>query len=253
MTTASALAPAAPADTAMQRVAAGLSLLFAPGDRIDGVALSAALERCQARAHVGHDANGSLDVIVGGLSFEMDGLAPYPPLEAAPPADRHGFETGAGFDGLQAVRLFPGHHLSGGTRLAQVYRALLALAAELCAQVPARAVHWHPAHTLIAPDRFTRSTLAWLAGGVFPTPELVAIQSLGEDHVTSRGLAHFIGQEVLVTGSARITAERLAALVIDHFVQAGPLAAYASLTLAGVAVDVEPAKAARQILAWAVD
>jgi hypothetical protein len=159
-----------------QRVGAGLSLLFAPGERPDVDALRAALEGCQTRAAIVHadEPCGTADVIISGLVFEVDGLASSP----------------SQVDAETAIRIVPGHALSGGVSLAPVTRALLALAAELAVSLPAQVVRWHPAATTIHAQAFSRSVLAWLAGGAFPAPGLVALTRLADGSIVSSGLAN---------------------------------------------------------------
>jgi hypothetical protein len=237
-------------DTSAQRIGAGLSLLFAAGERSDGAALARALAQCQAQGEIVQEEAGSAQIVAGGLTFEVDGLAPAAPIGAAVPDDRYGFTSEAEFAGLVAVRLFPGAHLSGGVALEPVYRAMLAMGAELAVCLPVGAVHWHPAATVIAPEVFSRRVLAWLAGGTFPAQGLTALTTLSDGSVVSRGLAHFIGQEVTVRAPSEGDALVLAGQVVDHLVRSGPLRGFAELTFGGELFCAEAAPQARRVLVW---
>lgn len=220
--------------TQAQRIGAGLSLLFADEGRPDLAVLRAALAACQTSVGIvrSDEAEGTADLIVSGLLFEVDGLAPAR---------------------AEAVRVFPGHALSGGLTMRAVVRALLALAAELADRMRVAAVRWHPADITIEPRAFSRSVLAWLAGGAFPAPGLVALTPLADGSVVSRGLAHFTGQEVIVRGEGDAPAADLAPLVVDRLVREGPLHALTQWRLQGTLLNAEPAREAKQILVWPTD
>jgi len=236
--------------TRAQRIGAGLSLLFAPGARPSLDDLRAGLEACQTEAAIVHadEAHGVADVIVSGLVFELDGLQPAPALEASSSPDH----TTSPAD-WEAVRMFPGHALSGGLAMAPVSRALLALAAELAGHLPVEAVQWHPARTTIEAAVFSRSVLAWLAGGAFPAPGLVALTQLADGSVVSRGLAHFVGQEVTLRQVSEAQGVKLAAQIVDRLVREGPLPELTQWRVAGTLVNAEPAREAKQVLVWAAE
>ena len=239
-------------DTKAQRVRAGLSLLFASDRRPDLAALRCALHDCQTQATIVHEdaARGFAELSVSGLIFEVDGLSPA--VANAAPAHReiYGFADGLRVEGQAAIRLLPGHHLSGGLSLAPVIRALLALAAELAVSLPVTAVVWHPAETAIEPRAFSRSVLAWLAGGAFPAEGLTALLPLADGSVVTRGLAHFVGQEIMLRGDRVAPDLRLAAQVVDRVVRDGPLNAFTQWRMNDTLVCAEPAREARQILVW---
>ncbi|MET0193977.1 MAG: hypothetical protein ABW200_11490 [Hyphomicrobiaceae bacterium] len=239
-------------DTGIQRAQAGLSLLFAPGQRPDLNTLRGALQTCQVQATIVHeDADrGGAELIVSGLMFEVDGLAPGVAETAQVPADVYGFVDTLPTDRQGAVRLLPGHHLSGGLSLGPVIRAMLALAAELAVSLPVTAVLWHPAKTAIEPRAFSRAVLAWLAGGAFPAAGLTALSAMADGSVVSRGLAHFVGQEMTLRGEGGGPDFKLAAQIVDRIVQEGPLHALTQWRVHDVLVTAEPAHAARQILVW---
>lgn len=241
-------------DTSEQRAAAGLSLLFRAGQRPDADALEAALATCQASAELTRrDADaGAVEIVAAGLTFDCDGLAPLAPRRATEPGERYGWGHHPDLGGLEPLRIYPGPHLSGGLALAPVVRALLALAAELAVSLPVEAVMWHPAGTAIEPQRFSHTVLAWLAGGAFPAPGLVALNRLEDGSVISRGLAHLTGQEVAVRAGPQDeqAAIRRAAQIVSHLVQTGAVNAFTQWTIHGEPLCAEPAHRAGQVLVW---
>jgi hypothetical protein len=238
--------------TSAQRVGAGLSLLFMPGERTDAAGLRDALEACQTQARIlrANEKGGTAELIASGLMFEIDGLAPAAGKPASSPRESYGFAGAFKCEGLEAVRLYPGHHVSGGLSLDPVIRALLALAAELAVALPVRAVHWHPADTAIEPRAFSRAVLAWLAGGTFPALGLTALSALADGSVVSRGLAHFVGQELTLRGGAEAHRMKLAAQVVDQIVRNGPLRDYTEWRLQDTVLRAEPAREAKRIFVW---
>jgi hypothetical protein len=243
--------------TSVERVGAGLSLLFAPGERPEAAGLQKALAACQAQGQITRsDAErGAVEIVANGLTFECDGLAPAEPCDLP--------RTSAASDGAdrlnprwQAVRLYPGAHLSGGLRLAPVTRALLALGAELAVRLPARAVLWHPADTAVEPDAFSRMALAWLSGGGFPAPGLATLTPLSDGSVVSRGLAHFVGQEITLrprSGETAAQTLQLASRTVDRLVRHGRVEAITEFTVDGEVLCVEPAQRGDQLWVWRPD
>jgi hypothetical protein len=182
-------------------------------------------------------------LVLNGLTFDVIGLAP------AVAAEAHGLTTNE----LEAIRIYPGHHLSGGLSMLPVVRALTALAAEMAVKLPVRAVFWHPAGLLVEPQAFAQSTLAWLGGGGFPAQALTALTMLADGSVASRGFAHFIGQEATLRSRLNETDEqalRLAARVVDYLVQHGPIKEITETTVAGETLCFEPAQRGDQVWIW---
>ncbi|MBB4856955.1 hypothetical protein HNO88_000252 [Novosphingobium chloroacetimidivorans] len=235
----------------VQHAGAGLSFLFEAGQRPDAAVLRSALTSCQAQAQITREEPGALEIVANGLAFECQGLAPCEANPVGSPSATYGFSPEPSFDGLEAVQLHPGAHLSGGLTLAPVTRALLALSAELAVALPVRAVVWHPADAAIEPQRFSRSVLAWLAGGAFPALGLTALTQLGEGIVVSRGLRHFAGQEVTVRAGAESLA--VAAGAVDRIVRQGAPSSITEWVLDGRPFRAEPSRHAGQILVWPAD
>lgn len=201
---------------------------------------------------LGHEAadSGTAEMIVSGLIFEIDGLASTAAVVHFDPDNVNLSEHDPQSAAQAMIHIFPGHALSGGLTMGPVSRALLAIAAELALQLPVQSVEWHPAGTIIEAPEFSRSVLGWLAGGVFPAPGLVALMPLADGSVVSRGMAHFIGQELTLRGWSHPQRAKLAAHVVDQLVRSGPLMAFTQWRIQGTPVNAEPAPAAKQVLAW---
>jgi hypothetical protein len=239
-------------NTSTQRIGAGVTLLFAPDRRPDALAIQKALDACQVQASIVHDdtAAGALDVTVNGLVFEVDGLEPATAHTGPLPDMRYGLAETDPASSLDGIRIYPGHALSGGITMGPVTRALLAISAELAVMLSAEAVHWHSAETLIEARQYSRLVLAWLAGGSFPAPGLVALLKLADGSIVSRGLMHFVDQELILRGGTHGVDTRDAAQVIDWLVRHGPPAAFTRCHIQGTEWNVEPAQEARQIIVW---
>lgn len=194
-----------------------------------------------------------VELVVKGLTFDCLGLAPGEGARMPAPAETIGFDDLAALPPLEALSLRPAPHLAGGARMAPVLRTMFALAAELAMCLPARAVLWQPAGIAMAPAHFSRITLAWLAGGMFPAPGLVALAAGADRAVASRGLDYFAGQEFRVEQGAQESAAEtlaLAARLADHLVAEGPVTEPIEVTIAGEPLFAEPARLGDQVWFW---
>lgn len=237
----------------LQRAAAGLSFLFRPGERPDELGLRAVLAASSADVQVVGESAGTLELVSRGLTFDVDGLVPRPACPAPMARDGHGFAQQPDVAALEAVRLYPGHHLSGGLATAPVVHAMLALAAEIATGLPVQVVVWHPAEIAIEPGRFAHGALAWLAGGAFPAASLAALAPLADGSVVTRGLAHFVGQEIAVRGRAGEGADqtlRVAAGVADRMVRQGRVESVCEYTVDGEVLQLEPSTRGHQVWVW---
>jgi hypothetical protein len=242
-------------DNEAEQAAAGVSFLFAPGQRPDGAAWRQALDVCQARVRLVREdtIQEAAELVLNGLSFDVVGLAPAPAAGAPAILEADGLAGDVAASQLEAVRIQPGHHLSGGSGMLPVVRSLAALAAEMATKLPVRAVFWHPARSLVEPHAFAQATLAWLGGGAFPTPALTPLTVLADGSVASRGLAHFIGQETTLRsrpGETNDQAARLAAEVVDYLVLHGPMTEITEVPIAGEMLCFEPCKRGDQVWVW---
>lgn len=241
----------------------GLSLLFTPGHRPTaaevrglGERMATAGERPGAFAlgHQPSDAEGWLELLVSGLSFDLTGLAPASPARA--PARCHAF----GLDGpelpgdLEAVRLMPSPHIIGGAALPPVVRTITALTVALTQLGHVRAVCWHPAGTVTETALFVRMIGAWLDGGPFPSLSLTALVRDIDGGWRSEGLAFFTGQELRIEPDADSPpgeARKLAVRLIHRLVEQGPVDTVGELFGPdGSLLDVEPSLDGRLVRIW---
>ncbi len=210
---------------------AGLSLLFAKGKRPSADEIARLLEASEiagAAAHISYrppdDCEGLLELLVSGLTFDLVGLAPAAALPPPPCRHRFGLSPCNSAEGLDAITLLPGHHLSGGPAMIPVVQAMLGLAGHIALPLAVEAVCWHPAQSWMEPQYFSRVALGWLSGGPFPALGLTAIEHSGEG-MRSEGLAFFSGQELLVGRRADenpADTAKLAVRFIDYVVANGP-------------------------------
>ncbi|MBU3991923.1 MAG: hypothetical protein KKA12_05170 [Alphaproteobacteria bacterium] len=208
---------------------AGLSLLFARGARPDADALAsrAASSGEVVGFSVSHrpaDHPYWVELLALGLTFDLLGLAPGIPAQSSP--SLHAFATTlADVQGCDALMIRPGPHLSAGSTLLPVVRAMAALGCELAALPGLMAIGWEPAGTVMAPDYYSRVIGGWLKGGAFPALGLTALIRSPQGEVASDGLAFFTGYEIRLdplAGEPPAEAAKLALRLIHFLVENGP-------------------------------
>ena len=220
----------------------GVSLAFPPGARphpshleacarvSEGFSISQYPGDCAGASPSFHSSESgkpvSVEALMGGLTFDVIGLAPG---EAAPlPPSPYSFDLPRGFEiaDHEAVRILPGPHLHGGERLVPIVRAMAGLAAALCGLPDLAAVVWHPARSCIAPGYFSAIVANWLGGGVFPARGLVSLAEVADGAMQTEGVGFFTGQELRIEPELigdPAAATRIAIRLIDHLVTNGPL------------------------------
>lgn len=231
------------------RWAYGVSLLFARGQRPDKAAIATLAADCGAFSLTGLGSTSAfensdsrpsgstssrnpsggkqwLELLASGLTFDLCGLAPGEsslPVQCAYPFDLPpDFQP----DDHETVSLTPGPHLAGGERMMPVVRAMVGVAAALCAAPGLAAVAWHPARSCIGPRYFTSIVGNWQEGGVFPGLGLVGLQTAADGAMQSEGMAFFTGQEIRIEPELavdRAAAAKIAVRLIDYLVTAGQL------------------------------
>lgn len=210
----------------------GVSLLFAVGARpavSDIESLLAPPGEIGKIARVSHrplNAEGWLELLASGLTFDVQGLAPGRGAQVQPPGHLYGLPQDLGKFAFEAISVVPGSHIAAGAALLPVVRVMMRLAAGLAAELPVRAVCWNPAQAWMDPKYFGRIMKHWLSGGPFPSLGLTALRRREDGAVESSGLAFFTGQELCVTEhdeAAGSETMKLAARVIDRLVAHGPL------------------------------
>lgn len=196
---------------------------------------------------------GWLELLAKGLTFEIHGLAPAKAKHAVESRQAYGFGPDGVPRGLEAVQIVPSPHISAGAGLQPVLRTLLSLAANLCMHLPTRGVGWGPAQTIMESRYFTSVTLNWLAGGPFPAAGLTALTCASDGSVTTRGLAHFTGQEMQLEGrqgESEAQATRMAVHAIDHLVREGTLAQAITFGTGEGTFIAEPSQVGKLVLVW---
>ena len=210
-------------------------LLFEAGARPSADDLRPALAR-SAFAQVSYDPSERtsaaapsdwLEVVADGLTFDLLGIVPGRPLSA--PEPRHRFALPAQpAQGLEAVGIAPGPHLSGAHNAMPVVRTLLRIGVTLARTLRGVAgAQWLPAGTAMNRDVFVDAVGGWLGGGAFPALGLAGIVEQGDGTFVSDGLAFFTGQEIALDRALcgdRREATRLLVRLIDRFAEQRPFA-----------------------------
>ena len=164
-----------------------------------------------------------LELLVSGLTFDLQGLAPANSCPVPAPEHLFGLSQENLPDTLEAIALVPAHHISGGSALIPIVQAMIGLAAQIALPLAATAVCWQPARSWMDPQYFSRIVSNWLSGGPFPALGLTALSENAEG-LRSEGLAYFANQEVQVegrTGEDRAQTAKLAIRLIDYVVRNG--------------------------------
>lgn len=197
----------------------GLSLIFRPGQRPAAAdvlhLLNSDSDRTPAVAVSYQPAPGQgwLELLAGGLTFDLTGLDPA--LPAPMPAVAHWYGLPAGFAApVEAITLLPGEQLLGDETLLPVVRIMVGIAARLAGLAHVMAVVWHPARSVLSPQGFVVAVDSWLNGGAFPALGLTALVGDEQNGVRSEGLSFFIGRELLVEGSAGMTTAQNAKMAV---------------------------------------
>ncbi|MEC9066742.1 MAG: hypothetical protein VX569_05625 [Pseudomonadota bacterium] len=190
------------------------------------------------------------ELLIDGLTFDLDGLAPGPGFPIDRP--RHLFEAPPELVEKpgEALALGPGQHLAGGRATLPVVRAQLALGAELLRVFPGiTALSWPPARCLMGRGFFLSLVDAWLAGGPFPALGLTAFRRALDGAVQSEGLAFFTGQELHFDPVAfpdPVEASRIGVRLVHEMVGLGRLTEPAGLAAPdGAALALRPSRNGR--------
>lgn len=214
-----------------------VSILFAGGRRPDASAVNE-LVQADGGFSVSYDPQPEagehwLELLASGLTFDLTGLAPGPPMEKPRRVQSFGLPDRLDAGAMEAIRLAPGPHLSGAGRMVPVLRCQAWLAAQLAALPGVHAVAWHPAESWCAPDYYRESVLRWIAGGAFPGLALTSLASQPDGSMRSVGLTPFAGQELhLLPGLTGDDAERakIALRLLHWLVESGGIHEPSTLT-----------------------
>lgn len=241
-------------DKAHDAAAGGVYLLFAAGKRPDRNAIRN-FAQSQHTVSISHDpsddlalrlvpvdephvqtAVGSpcdqsnsiwLELLREGLTFDLCGLAPGPTCEVPQIDHRFDLAQDQGLDRFDAVRLLPGHHLSGGQGSLPVARGMIGLACDLTHHFKdLLAVVWPPSASAIGRRFFESTATAWIEGGAFPALGLTAFHETMHGALESVGLDYWIGQELRIEqplSQDRVAATRLGVRLVNQLVLIGAL------------------------------
>ena len=207
---------------------AGLSFLFARGQRPDADAIAALAGNTGGMvsfsiSHRPAEHPYWLELLALGLTFDVTGLAPGVEAATRPPQHAYALKDAA-LSEMEAVMIRPGPHLSAGSTLVPVIRAMAAVGCELAGLDGVQAVGWAPAGTLMARDYYLRAVGGWLRGGAFPGLGLTALRRGRGGAVRSEGLSFFVGHEITLHSApseSPAEASKFALRVIHHLVENG--------------------------------
>ena len=248
-------------------VTPGFSLLCAPGSRPGAAEVERLLQAPAPRdaqlardaqlvriSHRPAEAEGWLELLASGLTFDLAGLAPAAPAPRPAVAHRFNVPEALANQALEAVSLVPGDHVSAAGGQVAVVRMMAGIAARLAKLPGVRAVCWHPLASWMEAGYFARIVSAWLAGGVFPALGLTTFQSAGKGQLLTLGMACFTGQELRVEvgpGERRSETTKLAVRAVDLLVRHGPV--HERMTLVGPVGEplmVEPEPGGKVLRLW---
>lgn len=205
-------------------------------------------------SHFPKTGEGWLELLANGLTFDLNGLAPDPPGEAARCVHRYGFPADPGLDLAEAITLRPGAHLAGGGNLMPVVRSMAAIAAALAHLPGVTGVVWHPARCVMEPAYFARIVAGWLGGGPFPALGLTALVREQDGGIRSDGLAFFTGQELRIEpifASNPAQVGKIAVRLIHSLVDMPPITAACDFSgPGGESLRAEPSANGRLIKIW---
>lgn len=202
-------------------------------------------------SHAPPEGEGWAEVLRDGLTFDLRGLSggksqPVPAID-------HVWWTNVGQgEGLVALQICPGPHISGAQRFLPVIRVAAALADCLAKIGQPRAICWIPARNAVSPELFSQAVKPWLEGGPFPAIALASLYRPADGGIATTGLKFLIGQEFLLTGGDGTGPEqlgRVAVRLIDWLVAHGPVTVATQAVLAGTGAVFLEAQGATSIIA----
>lgn len=230
-----------------------LSLAFAAGQRPDRETVLALAdgENVGARftaSHSSDPADGWVELLAAGLTFDCRGLAPAAPQ----PLPRH--EALLGLEAKpvgEAIAIAPGPHLADAAGMLPVVKVLAGIGATI-AQLPGvQAVAWNPARCWMPPAYFRKVVSGWLGGGPFPALGLTSLQRDRDGSMQTVGLALLTGQELVFAPDRKLgpaDIARIAVRLIHALIEVEPLAAPHQFTGPdGETIDVVPYDQGQQL------
>lgn len=205
-----------------------LSLVFANGARPDAEAV-AGIEHgfgwpgSYTVSHRPDPAEGWLELLASGLTFDCGGLAPAPAGMLPPRGALLGLDTAPMGE---AIWLAPGAHIAAGRGLLPIVRVLAGIGSRLATLPELKAVCWQPAGSWMEPGYFRRVVQDWLDGGAFPALGLTSLRRESNGAMVSLGLGLLIGQELRFEPERALpaaTIARISVRLIHELIASGPL------------------------------
>ena len=166
-----------------------------------------------------------LELLAGGMTFDLAGLAPAMAAPMPVMAHFYGFTKTVAVP-AEAITLNPGDQWRDTANSLPVVRAMAGLAARLAGLAGATGVVWHPARCAMLPDAFAAAIAGWRAGGAFPALGLTALFCDEDGAICSEGLAFFIGQELWIDpllGKNTTVNAHIATRLINQLVGSQPI------------------------------
>ncbi|MBS0481167.1 MAG: hypothetical protein JSR96_03265 [Proteobacteria bacterium] len=205
-----------------------LSLIFAAGSRPDAEKVIAAgkgraIAGGFAISHRPDPAEGWLELLASGLTFDCHGLIPGEAQTIPPPGALLGLDA---IPPGEATTLQPGPHIAAGRGLLPVVRVMVGVASRLAALDGVVAAYWWPAGSWMEPAYFRRVIGDWLSGGAFPALGLTSLRREGDGAMVSRGLGLLIGQELRFEPQQALSAgavARISVRLIHELIGGGAL------------------------------
>jgi hypothetical protein len=203
-------------------------LIFMEGQRpdLDAIAALAAAPGALipfAISHIPDSAHNWLELLAGGLTFDLHGLSPGPAAAYPQPGALLGLaEAPAG----EVLSLQPAPHLADGPGMLPAVRVLAGIGVRLAGLPGVLAMHWRPADCWMTVKYFCGVVSEWLDGGAFPALGLTSLRREPDGAMTSVGLDFFIGQELRFEPDRRLppaAIAKAAVRLVHSLVESGPL------------------------------
>jgi len=195
-----------------------------------------------------------VEIVSHGLTFDLLDLAPGQSITVPQANYRFDCPPDLFEHNLEALRLVPGPHLSGGENSLPVVRVLAGAASGLSAALSALALFWPPSGGLIGPAFFRSAINTWAAGGAFPALGLTGFKQMADGGMQSVGLAFFTGQEIRLEpdfAADTIAATQLGVRLVNQLVQRGTLQQSEAITAPdGSQLRLEPSGNGRFVRVW---
>lgn len=211
-----------------------------------GALIPFAISHIPDSAHNHDSTHNWLELLAGGLTFDLHGLSPGPAPAYPQPGALLGLaEAPAG----EVLALQPAPHLVDGPGMLPAVRVLAGIGVRLAGLPGVLAMHWRPADCWMTVKYFCGVVSEWLDGGAFPALGLTSLRREPDGAMTSVGLDFFIGQELRFEPDRRLppaAIAKAAVRLVHSLVESGPLRTRTEYGgLDGIVLVVEPVRQER--------